>query len=146
MNKAPSATAIGSLSTHNARPVPASIRQHWLIRTAPRREMKLPPIGADSVAIVYMTAVKIPIELAVTPISRCAVGVRIAGVNTASDTIDWTSSVTASATTRSFMEHRSRALRGAKCLVDVPENVVDVLDADRQPDHVRRDACLDLLF
>src|SRR6266404_5690781 len=34
----------------------------------------------------------------------------------------------------------------SKRLVDVPENVVDVLDADGQPDHVGPDPCLDLFF
>src|SRR5581483_7165753 len=38
------------------------------------------------------------------------------------------------------------ALRLLQSLVEVPEDVVDVLDADRQADHVRRHPGLDLLF
>ena len=98
---APTAMTAGTALTNRTIPPAAHSRHCWLTRTGPLRTTRAPPSGAAYAAATNTRAVKIPIAVAVRPISACAAGANTAGAYTAIAISVWASVASVSATTSS---------------------------------------------
>ena len=86
ISAAPSSTSGIEPVAASAMPVPASSRQTWLTRTAPKRATGPALLSAAVAANRYTSEVKMPTAAAETPIASCAAGASTGGENTAKDT------------------------------------------------------------